>query len=97
MVKETGCYDMLGVSPTTTKREMKKAYYMKDREFHTDKNPNNPQAADNFHVLGESYQVLSDPIQRESYDILGKVGVSMETLIDLEEVFVMLFGSELFE
>ena len=88
---------MLGVIPTTTEIKIKKAYYMKAREVHPDKNTNNPQAAHNFQVLGEAYQVLSDLEQQALYDVHRKVGVSMETLIDLEAVFYTLFGSTLFE
>ncbi|KAG5542643.1 hypothetical protein RHGRI_022232 [Rhododendron griersonianum] len=77
MVKETEYYDVLGVSPTATESEIKKAYYIK--------------------VLGEAYQVLSDPAQRQAYDAYGKSGISTEAIIDPAAIFAMLFGSELFE
>jgi molecular chaperone DnaJ len=54
-------YEVLGVSKGSSGPELKKAFKKKAMKFHPDRNPDNPEAAENFKEAAEAYDVLSDP------------------------------------
>ena len=90
-------YRVLGVSPHATTAEIKKAYYVKARQSHPDRHPNDPDAHQKFQKIGEAYQVLSDDQLRANYDNNGKDGVEGAPKMDSAAMFAMIFGSEKFE
>lgn len=98
-VVDTDFYDMLGVAPSASASEIKKAYYKVALRVHPDKNKDDPQAHEKFQKLAQAYQVLSDPALRETYDTKGKKGVNEADLpsIDPAMFIGVLFGSGLFE
>lgn len=75
MVKETKLYDTLGVSPTATEQELKKAYKVNALKYHPDKNAHNPEAEEKFKEVSSAYEILSDAQKRSIYDQYGEAGL----------------------
>jgi len=99
MVRETEFYERLGVEPTATPEEIKKAYRKKAIQLHPDKNPDNPKAADMFKELGEAYDALSDADKRKVYDKYGKEGLKEGgfTSRNASDIFEQFFGGSIFD
>ncbi|KAF3069846.1 DnaJ-like protein 1 [Daldinia childiae] len=96
-VVDTSYYDALGVQPTATELEIKKAYRKLAIVHHPDKNPNDPTAHEKFQTIGEAYQVLSDPDLRKAYDKYGKDSAKpTEGFVDPAEFFSSIFGGDAF-
>uniref|UniRef100_A0A668ACI2 DnaJ homolog subfamily B member 9 n=1 Tax=Myripristis murdjan TaxID=586833 RepID=A0A668ACI2_9TELE len=63
-------YSTLGVEPTATERQIKKAFYKLAKKYHPDKNKSS-EAEKTFRNLAEAYEVLSNKEKRRQYDQLG--------------------------
>ncbi|KAK8882414.1 hypothetical protein M9Y10_045056 [Tritrichomonas musculus] len=75
MVVDTKLYDLLGVKPDVSERDLKKAFMQKARELHPDKNRDDPNATEKFQQVNEAYEILKDPQKRQIYDQAGVDGL----------------------
>lgn len=97
MVVDTTYYEALGVSPTASELEIKKAYRKLAITTHPDKNPGDETAHAKFQAIGEAYQVLSNDDLRKRYDKFGKAeAVPGGGFEDPAEFFGIIFGGEAF-
>jgi curved DNA-binding protein len=61
-------YKILGVDKNTDSEDIKKAYRRLAKEWHPDKNQENPKAEEKFKEIAEAYDVLSDADKRKKFD-----------------------------
>lgn len=80
-------YDILNIPPCATNKEIKKAYYKLSKVYHPDINNNSPESNKKFIEIKSAYEILSDPIKREQYDMMTN-----KDKIELYDALKLLFS-----
>ena len=75
MADKRDYYEILGVTKSTSKEDIKKAYRKQAMQFHPDRNPDNPSAEAKFKEASEAAEVLLDDQKKARYDQFGHAGM----------------------
>jgi DnaJ-class molecular chaperone len=61
-------YEILGIAPTASPEEIRKAYLRLAKKLHPDLNPGSKHSEERFKEVSSAYDLLSDPEKRQRFD-----------------------------
>lgn len=65
-------YTILGVKPSASMQDIKRAYHVLAKKLHPDVNKNDKKSEEQLKKVNEAYAVLKDLAKRAEYDYFGK-------------------------
>lgn len=68
-LKGRSLYEILGITDSATKKEIRKAFHNKSKDTHPDKEGGDEEE---FKLVNTAYQILIDDVARERYDFTGE-------------------------
>jgi molecular chaperone DnaJ len=71
MISKDDLYIILEIHRKASVSDIKRAFRKLARRYHPDINPGDGNAEERFKRITEAYEVLSDPLKREFYDVNG--------------------------
>jgi len=85
-------YAILGVSRAATEDEIRRAYRRQALQWHPDRRPGDPRAAERFREISEAYAVLVNPTRRREYDDASRAGAGSTFRHSQDELLRDLFA-----
>src|SRR4249919_2870464 len=73
---ETDYYEVLGVPPSASDKDITRAYRKLAKQYHPDANPGNKEAEERFKEVSAANDVLSDADKRKEYDEVRRMVAS---------------------
>ncbi len=99
MATEIDYYEILEIQRDASGAEVKKSYRKMAMKYHPDQNQGDKEAEEQFKLVNEAYQVLSDAQKRATYDRYGVEGLDRQgfqhggmNMDDLGSIFESVFG-----
>ncbi|MEL6371486.1 MAG: J domain-containing protein [Pseudomonadota bacterium] len=61
-------YSVLGVAPSASDSDIRAAFRKLAKQYHPDRNPDNPKAEDKFKEISAAFEIIGDTQQRRKFD-----------------------------